>query len=109
MSASTMTSGVLALGTEVSPVATPAHSPHGGEMGRREGLCQGRVLCAARRVIVHSECANTKFDLSLIDRSKLAPDFCIATVSRSTCGLWGRETGIKLRIPTPKITLGELS
>jgi hypothetical protein len=33
MSASTMTSAVsvLALGIEVPPAATPAHSPHGGE------------------------------------------------------------------------------
>jgi len=52
MSASTVTSGVsvLALGIEVSPVATPAHSPHGGETGRRvKGLGQGRALCAAKR------------------------------------------------------------
>jgi len=40
MSASTMTSAVsvLALGIEVSPATTPAHSPHGGENGRGERL-----------------------------------------------------------------------
>ncbi len=47
MSASTMTSAVsvLALGIEVSPAATPAHSPHGGELGRGERLVtRPRVL-----------------------------------------------------------------
>ena len=36
---------VLALGIEVSTAATPAHSPHGGEMGRGERLVsRPRVL-----------------------------------------------------------------
>jgi hypothetical protein len=51
MSPSTMTSAasVWVLDVEASPGATPAHSPHGGEIGREQGLCQGRVLCAAKR------------------------------------------------------------
>ena len=46
MSAWNMTSvaPVLVSGFEVSRRATPAHSPHGGEMGRAKGSCQGRVL-----------------------------------------------------------------
>jgi hypothetical protein len=51
MSASTVTSvvPVSVLGFEVSRRATPAHPPHGGETAGEEGLCQGRVLGAAKR------------------------------------------------------------
>jgi hypothetical protein len=49
MRASTMTSAVsvLALGTEVSPAATPPHSPHGGETGRGKA-CVKAAFCAPR-------------------------------------------------------------
>lgn len=51
MSASTMTSAVLvlALGIEVSPAATPAHSHMAERRAGEKGLCQGRVLRAAKR------------------------------------------------------------
>jgi hypothetical protein len=51
MSESTMTSvvSVLVSGVEVSPWATLAHSPHGGEKGRGVRLVSRPRLCAAKR------------------------------------------------------------
>jgi hypothetical protein len=53
MSASTMTSAVsvLALGIEVSPAATTAHSPHGGEMGRGERHVSGPRVVRREAVV----------------------------------------------------------
>jgi hypothetical protein len=53
MSASTMTSAasVWVLDVEASPMATPAHSPHGGKMGREQGLRQGRVFWRREAVV----------------------------------------------------------
>jgi hypothetical protein len=52
MSASTMTSAVsvLGLGIEVSPAATPAHSPHGGEASRG-AACVKPAFSAPRAVV----------------------------------------------------------
>jgi hypothetical protein len=50
MSAWNMTSvaPVLVSGFEVSRRATPAHSPHGGEMGPGGKACVKAALCAPR-------------------------------------------------------------
>jgi len=69
MSASTMTSAarVLVLDVEVSPRATLAHPPHGGEMGRGERLVS-RPRSVRREAVVSldtSRAPATLFDVGI--------------------------------------------
>jgi hypothetical protein len=59
--------------------ATLAHSPHGGEMGRGKGLCQGRVLCAAKRsgALTRAAPLSDRIDV----RSKLVQRIAVVLIS----------------------------
>ena len=84
MSAWNVTSAarILVSGFEVSRRATPAHSPHGGETCRGQGLCQGRVGCAAKR--------SESLDTSRIPAM-------LSTVGRDICQSYFQELTLSAR------------